>query len=90
MTTLADYGGGADRDDWREYVVEDSLTGYLIDIAGRNEVNDAERLKLLRCPVCGESWTWQWDAEGENPLSAHLEAAHEPEDFGLSKRGDRQ
>ncbi|WP_256289632.1 hypothetical protein [Halobellus inordinatus] len=38
MTTLPDYSGGVDRDDWREYVVEDSLTGYLIDIAGCNEV----------------------------------------------------
>ncbi|RLM53709.1 hypothetical protein DVK02_12750 [Halobellus sp. Atlit-31R] len=89
MTTLADYDGGVDRDDWREYVVEDSLTGYLIDVAGRNEVNDAKRLKLLRCPVCGRSWTWQWDAEGENPLATHLERVHGPADFGLCERGER-
>ena len=91
QNALADYGGGveAGTEDWRDAVVSDSKSGYLVDIATQNPANDAQRLKLLCCPVCGEHWLREWRDALNDPLARHLEEAHRPADFGLSERGER-
>ena len=90
-TTLRDFDGGLNTAEWRDLVVKDSRSGYLIDVAARNEVNDARRLKLLRCPACGASFDRRYNrSTPTDPLAEHLADAHEPEDFGLAKRGERR
>jgi len=64
---------------WRELVVEDSETGFLID-RGRPQHNN-ERLKLLRCPACGASFVPLWPDRLSDPLGRHLAADHDPADF---------
>jgi uncharacterized C2H2 Zn-finger protein len=82
---LADFGGGLDAPEWAADVVDDSLTGYLIDCG-----TDNERLKLLRCPVCGRRFDRDYAAALNDPLATHLWTHHEPADFGLSERGERR
>jgi hypothetical protein len=89
-TTLRDFDGGLDSAEWRNLVVDESGSGYLIDVAACSEVNDARRLKLLQCPACGASFDRRYNrSTPTDPLAEHLRAAHEPADFGLSKRGER-
>ncbi|WP_311171780.1 hypothetical protein [Halobellus ordinarius] len=88
-TTLRDFDGGLDSAEWTGLVTEQSRSGYLIDIAAENEVNDAQRLKLLRCPACGASFDRFWRSARNDPLAEHIAAEHDPADFGLSKRGER-
>ncbi|MBB6647977.1 hypothetical protein [Halobellus ruber] len=64
---------------WRELVVEDSESGFLID-RGRPQ-HDNERLKLLRCPACGASFVPLWPDRLSDPLGRHLAADHDPADF---------
>ncbi|RLM88168.1 hypothetical protein D3D02_13230 [Halobellus sp. Atlit-38R] len=87
MTTLADYGGGVDRDEpeWTDDVADHSLTGSLIDCGG----DACERLKLLQCPACGAQFYRHWREAQNDPLATHLETVHGPADFGLSERGER-
>jgi hypothetical protein len=89
-TTLRDFDGGLDSAEWRDLVVDESVSGCLIDVAARNEVNDARRLKLLQCPACGASFDRRYNQNTPNdPIAEHLHHAHGPADFGLSKRGER-
>jgi hypothetical protein len=88
-TTLREFGGGLDSAEWTGLVVEDSVSGYLIDIAADNETNDAQRLKLLRCPACGASFDRFYRSARNDPLTEHLAEQHGPADFGLSERGER-
>ena len=80
------------RDDWKDLRVRDDDDCYLVDVGG-----EEARLKLLRCPVCGEDWTHEWD-RAATPMDSHLKT-HSPEDFGLeplsnnaalADRGQRQ
>lgn len=88
-TTLREFGGGLDSAEWTGLVVDDSVSGYLIDVAADNEVNDAKRLKLLRCPACGWSFDRFYRSARNDPLAEHIAAEHDPADFGLSERGER-
>ena len=88
-TTLRDFDGGLDSAEWTGLVVDEAVSGYLIDVAARNEVNDAKRLKLLQCPACGEPFDRFWRSARNDPIAEHLADAHDPSDFGLSKRGER-
>jgi hypothetical protein len=91
QNALSEFGGGveAGTEDWRDAVVSDSKSGFLVDVATTNPANDAQRLKLLRCPACGEQWLRQWRDALNDPLARHLDEAHGPADFGLSPLGER-
>ncbi len=89
-TTLRDFDGGLDSAEWTGLVVDEAVSGYLIDVAARNEVNDAKRLKLLQCPACGATFDRFWRSARNDPIAEHLADAHGPADFGLSDQGDRR
>ena len=63
---------------WRELVDDRSRSGYLID-CGRPEHNN-ERLKLLRCPICGTDWCSLWAEQVRDPLARHLNEQHGADD----------
>ena len=92
QNALSEFGGGieADTEEWRDAVVSDSKSGYLVDVATQNPVNDAQRLKFPCCPACGEQWLREWRDALNDPLARHLVEAHGPADFGLSERGEHR
>lgn len=62
---------------WQDYVVPESLTGFLIR-------RNSRACRLLKCPACGRDFTDRWQSP-RNPLSDHLLTDHSPEDFGLTR-----
>jgi len=61
---------------WREFVTERSESGYLIDTA-----EHSERLRLLRCPICGTDWLSLWADQVPDPLAKHLKEEHDGGDL---------
>lgn len=61
---------------WREFVTDRSESGYLIDTAEKSE-----RLRLLRCPICGTDWFRMWADQVPDPLAKHLNEEHDAGDL---------